>query len=34
MVIAPPAAEPQAEPAGVPGPALDDVFGPAQEASR
>jgi hypothetical protein len=36
VVIPPPAAEPQAAPppAAVPGPALDDVFGPAQEANR
>jgi hypothetical protein len=36
VVIAPPAAEPQtAPPSAVPGPAaLDDVFGPAQEATR
>ena len=34
VVIPPPAAEPQAEPAAVPSPALDDVFGPAREASR
>jgi hypothetical protein len=35
VVIPPPAAEPQtAPPAAVPGPALDDVFGPAQEANR
>jgi hypothetical protein len=36
VVIPPPAAEPQATPppAAVPGPALDDVFGPAQETRR
>jgi hypothetical protein len=35
VVIPPPPAEPQTAPvAAVPGPALDDVFGPAQEASR
>jgi hypothetical protein len=36
VVIPPPAAEPQTAPppTAVPGPALDDVFGPAQEAGR
>jgi len=35
VIIPPPAAEPSAAPGTVPGPAaLDDVFGPAQEATR
>jgi hypothetical protein len=36
VVVPPPATEPHTAPppVAVPGPALDDVFGPAQEANR